>query len=80
MQGESLKLNAGCFSAREKVTYWYTGADGQSMELGYVWADEQGQVDIELDTTKMAAGQYTVLAHGNNSTVEARMSLSVGSK
>jgi uncharacterized repeat protein (TIGR01451 family) len=78
--GDALKLNADCFSAGEKVTYWYAGGDGQSVELGYAWADKQGQISIALDTTKFGAGEYTIMAHGNTSGVEAKMHLSVGSK
>lgn len=78
--GDTLKLNADCFSASEKVTYWYAEADGQSVELGYTWADEQGHVIIALDTTKLGAGEYTIMAHGNTSGVEAKIHLSVEAK
>jgi len=58
----------------------YTGADGKGVELGYVWADVQGQVTVALDTTNLPAGEYRVVAHGNTSGVEARMNLNVVSK
>jgi uncharacterized repeat protein (TIGR01451 family) len=75
--GEKIRLEGEFFAAGERVTYWYTGAEGKSVELGYLWADSEGRVSFELDTTGMAAGDYTVAANGNTSGVQARSGLEV---
>jgi hypothetical protein len=75
--GEKIRLEGEFFGAGERVTYWYTSAEGKSVELGYLWADSEGRVSFELDTTGMAAGEYTLAANGNTSGVQARAVLEV---
>jgi predicted outer membrane repeat protein len=70
--GETIRLSGDFFGPGERVTYWYTSPDGESVELGYVWADADGQVNIQVDLTGIPAGDYVVAANGNRSEVRAR--------
>lgn len=78
--GDKLTFSGNFFLPGEKVTYWYTGPDGKSVELGYVQADTKGAVNLVVETTTFAAGQFTLAAHGNTSAIEGQVNFEVNPK
>ncbi|NWJ46155.1 MAG: hypothetical protein HXX08_09775 [Chloroflexi bacterium] len=69
--GDKVAVNAELFIPNEKVVLWYTGPDEKSADLGYVWADENGKISASFDTTGLASGSYSFVAHGLKSEVRA---------
>jgi virginiamycin B lyase len=69
--GDKVAVNAELFIPNEKVVLWYTGPDEKSVDLGYVWADENGKISASFDTTGLANGSYSFVAHGLKSEVRA---------
>lgn len=69
--GEKAAISADVFLPNEKVTMWYTSPDGNSVDLGYVWADENGKIATNFDTTGFVSGSYSFVAHGLKSEVRS---------
>jgi uncharacterized repeat protein (TIGR01451 family) len=76
-RGAHVKLAADYFSPEEKVEFWYTGADGKSVSLGYVWADKQGNVSFEFGTANLPAGVYSISGSGYFSRAQGTSVLTV---
>jgi virginiamycin B lyase len=69
--GDMVVISANVFLPSEKVPLWYTGQDGKSVDLGYVWSDENGKLVTNFDTTGLASGSYSFVAQGQRSNIQA---------
>ncbi|MBP1467655.1 VWA domain-containing protein [Candidatus Chloroploca sp. M-50] len=75
--GSTHTFTSAVFSPREPVTLWYNLPDGSVRSLTTVTADKDGAISINLTTTGFAAGNYSMVAYGNFSTITAAVPFSV---
>lgn len=53
------------FAPVEPVGVWYNTPAGRAVAVGTLTADREGRLTVSLDTTGLAAGQYTLVALGH---------------
>lgn len=71
--GVAYVFSSDIFAPREPVTFWYNTPTGQVVELGpidndangIVIASEDGVATLQLSTTGLAPGTYSMVAYGN---------------
>ncbi|NWJ45678.1 MAG: hypothetical protein HXX08_07345 [Chloroflexi bacterium] len=68
--GDSLDIVSDFYAPSEIVDLWYTDKNGQSVSLGYQWANRDGILVIHLSTNSLIAGEsYVVAGHGRRSDI-----------
>jgi hypothetical protein len=71
--GRPFILFAGGYSPGEEISAWFTGPDGKSTSIdgAFVLLDDEGVVEVEVQTGGLPNGVYTAVARGNSSGVES---------